>query len=56
MQDLKNYLNDRLELLQTITAGSDSDNLTTLGQIHELKILLLWIEEHETEDKTPCNN
>lgn len=56
MQDLKNYLNERLELLQSITAGSDSDNLSTLGQIHELKNIIYWIEEHETEDKKPCND
>lgn len=56
MQELKEYINERLDLLQSITTGSDSDNLATLGQIHELKNILYWIEEHETEDKTPCNN
>lgn len=59
MQDLKTYLNDRLKFLYEVAnADKSEDSLTVLGQIHELKVLLNYIDEHEnqTEDKTPCNN
>ena len=54
MQDLKNYLNDRRKFLQEVANADASENcISTLGQIHEIKNILLWIEEHEkeTEDK-----
>jgi hypothetical protein len=59
MQDLKNYLNDRLKFLHEVAnADISEDSLSVLGQIHELKVILNYIDEHEnqTEDKTPCNN
>lgn len=59
MQDLKNYLNDRLKYLQEVADADQSENcISTLGQIHELKVILNYIDEHEdqTEGKTPCNN
>ena len=54
MQDLKNYLKERQTFLQEVAAADHSEDcLTVLGQLHELKIILLWIDEHEkeTEDK-----
>lgn len=58
MQDLKNYLEERRKFLQEVANADESeDSLSTLGQIHEIKNILLWIEEHEkeTEEKiTSC--
>lgn len=54
MQDLKTYLEERRKFLQEVANADESeDSLSTLGQIHEIKNILLWIEEHEkeTEDK-----
>lgn len=54
MQDLKNYLEDRRKFLQEVANADESeDSLSVCGQIHEIKNILLWIEEHEkeTEDK-----
>lgn len=54
MQDLKNYLNERRKFLQEVANADASENcISTLGQIHEINHILLWIEEHEkeTEDK-----
>jgi hypothetical protein len=58
MQDLKDYLKERLNFLREVLTATDSDNLSTLGQIHEIKNTLEWIEEHEkeTEDNESCNN
>lgn len=48
MQDLKNYLNDRLKYLQEVADADQSENcISTLGQIHELKVILEWIDEHD---------
>lgn len=49
MQDLKNYLKERLNFLREVLTATDSDNLSTLGQIHEIKNTLEWIEENEKE-------
>lgn len=50
MQDLKNYLIERKKfLLEVANADESEDSLSTLGQIHEIKSILLWIEEHEKE-------
>ena len=48
MQDLKNYLIDRKKfLLEVANADESKDSLSVCGQIHEIKNILLWIEEHE---------
>lgn len=48
MQDLKNYLNERRKFLQEVANADESeDSLSVCGQIHEIKNILLWIEEHE---------
>ena len=57
MQDLKDYLNERRIFLQEVAnADASEDALSVCGQIHEIKVILNWIEEHEkeTEDKEPC--
>lgn len=53
MQDLKDYLKDRLKFLYEVAnADASEDSLSVLGQIHEIKHILNYIEEHEeTEDK-----
>ena len=55
MQDLKNYLNDRIKFLYEVAnADPSEDSLSVLGQIHEIKHILNWIDEHEntTEPQT----
>ena len=48
MQDLKNYLNERRKFLQEVAnADASEDSLSVCGQIHEIKVILNWIEEHE---------
>lgn len=50
MQDLKDYLKDRLKFLYEVAnADKSEDSLTVLGQIHEIKVTLNYIEEHEKE-------
>lgn len=71
MQNLKNYLNDRIKFLYEVAnADPSEDSLSTLGQIHEIKHILNWIDENESEktdsqksttsipkeESTPCNN
>lgn len=52
MQDLKNYLIERRKFLQEVANADESeDSLSTLGQIHEIKNILLWIEEHEEKEE-----
>ena len=54
MEDLKSYLKDRLKFLYEVAnADKSEDALSVLGQIHEIKVTLNYIEEHEkeTEDK-----
>lgn len=56
MQDLKNYLNERRQFLQEVAdADPSEDSLSVCGQIHEIKVILNWIEEHENADETPTN-
>ena len=70
MQNLKNYLNDRIKFLYEVAnADPSEDSLSTLGQIHEIKHILNWIDENEPEktesqnstpstpkeEATPCN-
>jgi len=58
MQDLKNYLNERRQFLQEVAnADASEDALSVLGQIHEIKVILNWIEEHENADanETPTD-
>lgn len=51
MQDLKNYLNERRAFLQEVAnADASEDALSVLGQIHEIKVILNWIDEHENAD------
>lgn len=50
MQDLKNYLEERRKFLQEVAnADPSEDALSVLGQIHEIKHILNYIEEHEKE-------
>ena len=64
MQNLKEYLNDRRKFLQEVAnADPSEDSLSTLGQIHEIKHILNWIDDHEnakskphTHTTTPNNN
>lgn len=54
MEDLKSYLKDRIKFLYEVAnADPSEDALSVLGQIHEIKHILNYIEEHEqeTEDK-----
>lgn len=60
MEELKTYLKDRLQFLQQVAdADQSEDCLSVLGQIHEIKATLYWIEDHEnqtentTEPQTP---
>ena len=56
MQDLKNYLNERRQFLQEVAnADASEDALSVLGQIHEIKVILNWIDEHEKADETPTD-
>lgn len=58
MQDLKNYLNERRKFLQEVAdADPSEDSLSVCGQIHEIKVILNWIEEHENADadETPTD-
>lgn len=58
MQDLKNYLKDRLKfLLEVANADSSEDSLSVCGQLHEIKVILNWIDEHENADanETPAD-
>ena len=51
MQDLKNYLNERRKFLQEVAnADASEDSLSVCGQIHEIKVILNWIDEHENAD------
>lgn len=53
MQNLKDYLNDRRKFLQEVAnADPSEDSLSTLGQIHEIKHILNWIDDHENADET----
>ena len=50
MQNLKNYLKDRLQFLQQVAAADKSEDcLSVLGQIHEIKTTLYWIEDHKNQ-------
>lgn len=56
-QDLKNYLKGRKKYLeQIIDADPSEDCISTMGQLHELNHIILWIEEHEEKEATPCND
>lgn len=56
MQDLKDYLNERRKFLQEVAdADASEDSLTVLGQLHEIKVILNWIEEHEDADANPTD-
>ena len=56
MQDLKDYLNERRQFLQEVAnADASEDALSVLGQIHEIKVILNWIDEHENADETPTD-
>jgi hypothetical protein len=58
MQDLKNYLNERRQFLQEVAnADASEDALSVLGQIHEIKVILNWIDEHENAgtNETPTD-
>lgn len=51
MQDLKNYLNERRKFLQEVAdADPSEDSLSVCGQLHEIKVILNWIDEHENAD------
>lgn len=55
MDQLKTYLKDRLKFLQQVADADRSENcISTLGQIHEIKVTLDYIKE--LEDKKPCKN
>lgn len=50
MEDLKSYLKDRIKFLYEVAnADPSEDALSVLGQIHEIKHILNYIEEHEKE-------
>lgn len=53
MQHLKTYLEERRKFLQEVANADASENaISVLAQIHEIKVILNWIEEHEhTTDK-----
>lgn len=58
MQNLKDYLNRRLKFLYDITDKDDAgNNISTLSQIHEIKVILNWIDDHENADaeETPAD-
>lgn len=56
-KDLKQYLNERRKFLEEIAdADQSEDSISTMGQLHELKVIMLWIEEHEKQEDTPCND
>ena len=56
MQDLKNYLNERRKFLQEVANADDSEgSLSVCGQLHEIKVILNWIEEHEEKDANENN-
>lgn len=58
MQDLKDYLKDRLKFLYEVAnADASEDSLSVCGQIHEIKVILNWIDEHENADtnETPTD-
>lgn len=57
MDDIKDYLTQRLNDLRQISAAEGDYITPTLGQIHEVKTILEWIKQHEEkEGKTPCKN
>lgn len=57
MQDLKNYLNERRKFLQEVAnADASEDSLSVCGQIHEIKVILNWIDEHENADANETPN
>lgn len=48
MQNLKDYLNRRLKFLYDITDKDDAgNNISTISQIHEIKVILNWIDAHK---------
>ena len=50
MQNLKAYLQDRLQFLQQVAAADKSEDcLSVLGQIHEIKTTLYWIEDYKNQ-------
>lgn len=58
MEDLKSYLKDRIKFLYEVAnADPSEDALSVCGQIHEIKVILNWIEEHENTDanETPTD-
>lgn len=52
MENIKDYITTRIKFLQSLT--NDDDNITIAAQIHELKVLQLWINQHEENEQ--CNN
>ena len=57
MQDLKTYLEERRKfLLEVANADESEDSLSVCGQIHEIKNILLWIEEHENNEQEGAQN
>lgn len=53
MDNLTNYLNSRLKFLyEVLEADHSEDSISVMGQIHEIKNTLLWIEENATPNTT----
>jgi hypothetical protein len=40
-------------LQEVANADASEDSLSVCGQIHEIKVILNWIDEHENADETP---
>lgn len=53
MDNLTNYLNSRLKFLyEVLEADHSEDSISVMGQIHEIKNTILWIEENSTPNTT----
>lgn len=52
MQELKRFLKSRLKFLYELADTDLAGNgVNTLSQIHEIKIIQQWIDEHENADE-----
>lgn len=58
MQELKRFLKSRLKFLYELADTDPTGNgVSTLSQIHEIKVILNWIDDHENADadETPAH-
>lgn len=54
MEELKRFLKSRLKFLYELADTDPTGNgVSTLSQIHEIKIILQWIDDHENAKPKP---